>query len=243
MKRASYLARLTGGAKGQSALQPPRVIFRPSVVDASGFVESTNEFSPVRAAAPQSSPNTARAERAAIHGSAPRPQILRNPASATATVAGPRESLVALSSARDVGESRSSARIGPRVQPMSASVPPAARPASEYFVSHARANPLPPDRPEPRIGARLRENRSPSATLMPPAPSERVTLSSKSGDRGKSSSENGVSVRIGTLEVRISPPPAPAPAQFKSVGSPRAPAHPRKESLARGFGSFGIVQG
>ena len=244
MKRASYLARLADGVKGQPSLQPPPVIFRSSAADASGFAESSNESSPARAAVPRTSPSTAGAHRATTHGSAARPlrpQRVDDSPAAPRIAAGPSQSSVSLAPARVVGESRSSDPNMDRNGPMTASNSPASPPPSENSVSRTPPKLTPPDRPEPRRDARPREIPAPPTTLMPPTPSERVAASGRSSDRKQSGSESGVSVRIGTLEVRISPPPASAPP--KPAGSPRTSTQPRKESLARGFRSFGMVQG
>ena len=244
MKRASYLARLADGVKGQPSLQPPPVIFRPSAADASGFVESSNESSPARTAAAQMSPDTAGAHRAAAHGFEVRPASPRrfgDSSAAPGTAAGPRQSSVSLSPARVARESHSSVPTMHRIGPMHASVSPAAPLPAENSASRTPPRLTPPEHPEPRRDARSREIAAAPTTLIPPMPGERVAASSRSSDRKKSGPESGVSVQIGTLEVRISPPPAPAPP--KPAGLQRPATQPRKESLSRGFGSFGMVQG
>lgn len=243
MKRASYLARLADGVKGQPSLQPPPVIFRPSAADASGFVETTNESSPAPAAVPRTSPNTDGAHRATSHEfevRPPRPQRFGDSPAAPGTAAGPSQSSLSLTPARVVSESRSSASTMDRIGSMNASESPAAPLPSENSVSRFPPKLPPPDRPAPRRDVQPYEIPSAPTTLIPPRPSERIAASSSSSDRKKSGPESSVSVRIGTLEVRISPPP-PAPPMPAALQ--RAPTQPRKESLARGFGSFGMVQG
>ncbi len=77
--------------------------------------------------------------------------------------------------------------------------------------------------------------------LVPPAPSERVASANRPENRGEAAVGAGPAVRIGTLEVRINPPPPPAVPQSPSARS-RLASRP-VVSLARGFGSFGLVQG
>ena len=65
-----------------------------------------------------------------------------------------------------------------------------------------------------------------------PVPHTRPSTEKRSHDRG----ETGPHVRIGTLEVRITPPPAaPLPRRAAPV--------PPQSALARGFRSFGLTQG
>jgi hypothetical protein len=78
-------------------------------------------------------------------------------------------------------------------------------------------------------------------TLVPPAPSERFASANRPENRREAAVDEGPAVRIGTLEVRINPPPPPAVPQSPIVRSTSAPRP--VVSLARGFGSFGLVQG
>jgi hypothetical protein len=149
---------------------------------------------------------------------------------------------ISLSSTRVVAKSLASVPVIDRNGQLRASISPAALPLAEMSASRtAPPKLLPPDRSEPRGDARPRENPAAPTTLMPRVPSDRASASSTSNDRKNSNSDAGVRVRIGTLEVRISPPPPPT--QQKPAAAPRAPLQSRKESLARGFGSFGMVQG
>jgi hypothetical protein len=233
VKRPSYLARLADGLKGSPALGPPPVIFRSSAADTSGFVESVNVALPARGAAG--------AHRTTPVGPAALPLRPERSSNASAA-AGPRETPISLSPTRVVGESRASVPAMDRNGQPRASVSPAVLPPPD--MSASRTPPpklLPPDRPETRGDSRPRENPAAPTTLSPKPPSDRAPASSTSSDRKNSNSDGGVSVRIGTLEVRISPPPTPTPQ--KPAAEPRAPLKSRKESLARGFASFGMVQG
>ncbi len=243
MKRPSYLARLADGAKGRSALRTPPVIFRPTAADTNGFVESVNE-SPVRGAAAKAGTDSAGAHRLTPIGPAAptlRPERPNSAASAIPGAAAAREPASSLSPSRVVAELLPSAPAANTNAPTHASVSSALPPPD---VSASRTSPSkipPPDLPEIRVDSRPREHLAAPATLTPRAPSDRARASSTSSDRKSSNSDGGVSVRIGTLEVRISPPPTPMPQ--KPAAAPHAPQQSRKESLARGFGAFGVTQG
>jgi hypothetical protein len=244
VKRRSYLARLADGLKGQPALRPPPVIFRPSAADTNGFVESANESLPARGAVAQTAPDSGGAHQTTPVGRAAlplSPEISSNAAPSTSVAAGPREMPISLSQTRVVAESLASVPVTDRNGQPRASASPAALPLRDMS---ARRTPhpelLPPERSEPRGDARPREDPAAATTLMPRAPIDRASVSSASSDRKNSNSDAGVRVRIGTLEVRISSPPTPPSTQQKPAA---APLQSRKESLARGFGSFGMAQG
>jgi len=77
--------------------------------------------------------------------------------------------------------------------------------------------------------------------LVPPPPSERFASANGPENRREAAVGDGPAVRIGTLEVRINPPPPVAIPQSPIARSLQAPRP--VVSLARGFGSFGLVQG
>jgi hypothetical protein len=242
VKRPSYLAQLADGVKGQPALRPPPVIFRPT--DAASFVESVNEPGPARGTVAQSGPDSDGAPRSTAAAPAVAPlRIDRsgNASSARVPAAGPRESPVSLSPTRVTAESRESVPARDRNEQPRAAVPPSTPPAVTSASQTPLSKLLPKDPPATRDDSRPREKPAPPATLSPKAPNDRAPASSVLGDRKNSHEDGGVSVRIGTLEVRINPAPPPAPQ--KPAAAPRAPLQSRKESLARGFGSFGMVQG
>jgi hypothetical protein len=245
VKRPSYLARLADQAKEQQpALRPPPAIFRPSATDSSGFTESVSESRPARSGAARRDSDFAGAEHTSTAGPAvlpPRPVRSSGAASATSAEANLREKPRSLSPTRVEAESRASLRSMDRNEQPRAAVPPAA-PEPDTSASKTPPPKLPaPDRAESRDDShRLKKTAAPT-TLSPKLRGDRATASSTSSDRKNAGSDGGVSVRIGTLEVRINP--TPAPASLQAAAAPRAPMQSRKTSLARGFGSFGMVQG
>ena len=76
--------------------------------------------------------------------------------------------------------------------------------------------------------------------LVPPPPSERAASATRPENRREATVGDRPAVRIGSLEVRINHPP-PAIPQSPSAQSRLAPRP--VVSLARGFVSFGLVQG
>jgi hypothetical protein len=243
VKRPSYLARLVDGAKGRSALRPPPVIFRPTTADTNGFVESVNE-SPVRGAAAKAGMHSAGAHRMTPIGPAPptlRPARHNSAASAIPGAAAARETASSLSPGRVVAELLPSAPAANANAPTHASVSSALPPPDGSASRTPPSKFPPPELPEIHVNSRPREHLAAPATLTPRAPSDRARASSTSSGRKSSNSDGAMSVRIGTLEVRISPPPTPIPQKPAAV--PRAPQQSRKESLARGFGAFGVTQG
>jgi hypothetical protein len=240
VKRPSYLAQLAAGVKGQPALQPPRMLFRPAAADGGDLVETVNESRPARGA--ENGANLAREQRTSPGDRAPRSRSLERYGNAPAAAAI-REIPVSPSPALRTAESVLSVATVPvrdrTAQPRPTVSPAAlssADPPANRSTSRTR---LPPDPAKTLGDSRQRESRTATA-LMPRPPSDRAP-SSAAGDRKNSNSNDTVSVRIGTLEVRIGPPPMSTPQ--KPAIAPRAPAPSRKESLARAFRSFGMVQG
>jgi len=139
---------------------------------------------------------------------------------------------------RDGRESMELATLDPRENSRRESIDPRAAHDVHDAGERPRKNRQSP-RSESQSSNRLEaEGRS---VLVPPPPSPPRASTSSASSRREQSADRGSAVRIGSLQVRISPPPAPAAPQQKLA---RAGSAPRQmASLARGFGSFGLVQG
>jgi hypothetical protein len=242
VKRPSYLAQLATGVTGQAALRPPPLLFRPPAPDGGDFAATVNESRPARSAVAEKAANLAGEQRTSLGDRAPRSRGLEG--WSNAPVAAARHEIpVSLSPARAAAESHPSVPMSP-VHDRTAQLRPTAAPAAVSSADppanrSASRTPLPPDAANTLGDSRQRESLKATA-LMPRPPNYRAP-SSVAGDRKHSNSRDSVSVRIGTLEVRIDPPPTPTPQ--RPALAPRAPSPSRKGSLARGFGSFGMVQG
>lgn len=94
-----------------------------------------------------------------------------------------------------------------------------------------------------RSASQPRKNSSSPASvpLIPRHPDEQFVSPPSRENRKAAADEGSQGVRIGALHVRINPPLAP---EAPKPMVPRSAALPRPAvSLARGFGSFGLVQG
>lgn len=237
MKRRSYLAGLAAGVQGRPALQPPPILFRPAATDGGDFVETVNALRPARGAVAHMGANFAGELRTNPGDRAP---LSPGPEGSGNAAVGMREMPVLLSPTGRNAESVASRPPQDRTAQPRPIVSPAALLITEPSANRpAPRTLLPPDPPKTLSDSRQRENPK-TLTLMPRAPSDRAP-SLNMGDRKNSNSNGAVSVRIGTLEVRIG---STTPTPQKPAIAPRAPPSPsRKVSLARGFGSFGMAQG
>lgn len=81
-------------------------------------------------------------------------------------------------------------------------------------------------------------DRTRRVTLNPPPPPVSDTRKYRPENHERLRSHKAPALHIGTLEVRITPPPAPL------MAAPQMPSKPRPAApLAQGFRSFGLIQG
>jgi hypothetical protein len=227
MKRASYLAQLTAAVSDKPTLRPPPRLFRAGARDAlerelgtpapptritSDRDRSRQDSTPPRQAMGVIAPSAA--ARAAVPPT-------QTPAAAPAPKIAPRE---AIAPAKIPTETLQDSA------PLRSDIP---REAAR--LATPRELPAQQGTVEPATDHETRD----LPTRLLPKPSIERTARGRSTPRSEKLSINEASVRIGTVEVHITPPPTtPAPATV-----PRTAAPSRQQSLARGFRGFGLVQG